>query len=282
MSTTISALWRPHARSHVRHHARLAAIAGLIVLTLGLGACDQRARDLREYERSIVKATPFLQVLQRGKFPTDAAIKAADIGPYEPLLLSQIGFRREIKRVLDAYEAKWDALDVDGMLHPEQSTNAASRARSMAKLRAASTWNSEFEDQMTTVIEQGERKVLAEMKKAPYDSATAGNRFNEQVTRQYDYYMDLAAWRTDFHRHAVELLTLLDTHRKSVQLKKGAQVQLVFSDEAVLKQYNAKVEEIQAVVARSQAMNDKFNADQAKIEKTVMDAVERARINTAR
>lgn len=261
-----------------RHRPRVAAFVALAALTLVLTGCDfVAAMKAREFERSIAKSAPFFQALQRGDIPADADIKAAKIGAYEPLLLSKVGFRREVQRTLDAYQAQWDALGVEHMLNPANIASPAGRAQALAKLRGAKTWHADFENRMTAVIDEGERKVQAELKKTPFNPATAGKNFTDVVGRLYDYYMDLAAVRTEYQRHATEILTLLDTHPKAFLLQRRPTEQLAFHDDALMNQYNAKVMEIQALTRRADAMDAKFNAAQLKSEKAVNDALERAR-----
>lgn len=262
---------------------RLAALSSLALLALTLTACDNSGYGSHQFGRSIAKAAPFFAAIQRGEVPTDEEIKAARIGTFEPLLLTQVGMRREIDQVYAAYQAQWIELDVEDMLRPEQLASASARAKSLAKLRAASTWNGDFENKISAVIEHGERDVQAIIQTIPSPYASKGETFTAAVVRIRDYLLGVSAVRTEYQRHVQDLIAQLDANPKGFRLQRGENSSLLaFRDTTLGEQYNAKLDDIDALLQRSEAMDQAFKDAQEVASKRVQSELQRLAIEKQR
>ncbi|WP_431050497.1 hypothetical protein [Roseateles sp. L2-2] len=255
---------------------RLVVIAAALVGALGLSACNPYVAYLAHQEdASIVKAAPFFESMQRGVFPTDAEIKAANIGAFESMLLAQVAYRRAIDSAMVDYETQWSSLGVEEMLDPEFLLDPQNRASARAALQAAEPWHAAFRQRFTTVIDSAEQEIKGLIASSLIRQEAKTRTMEEYTSRMRDYLHAATAVRAQHQILLLDLLKFLDEHPKAFRLSGGDDPSLIFRDVALEDQFHRHLDHINAVLDRSALQDQAFDEAQAKSVQRANEALKR-------
>lgn len=177
-----------------RKRPSLAPIASAVLFSVGLNACVySSAEDRLRSSEATIKAAPFFEAFQRGESPTDEEIKAAHVGEYEPMLLTQVATRRELEGLLSAYDATWSKLDVSKMLWPDQLASPAARASSRADLAACAGIHDAFRRDLKVAFDAFLQSMERVADATPSMKGLTASKLEEKVGPTRDYYLAVAA-----------------------------------------------------------------------------------------
>jgi len=252
-------------RAIPRQSAGLAAILASLVI---VGGVNYRAyasvAEQRQAIDSLAKATPLFNKIQAGNPVTEEEVRNAHIGLFEPLVLAQATFGREVLAITTTYEKTVAALQPELMLTPASLAAPGIRAQTRAKLVAWQAATTSYKSQMERAIARGRVAIQAaqiQMPAAVSDSPSRG--FDESSAQLSSYLVSLVATERDASNAVAALLDLMDANPGGYIVDRGPLPNLLFREETVLAQYRDLMSTVLAASQRQEEGRAKLNEAQA-------------------
>lgn len=228
--------------------AGFAAVAASLVVAGGVNyKTHAMISEERQVLDSLAKATPLINKLHSG-FQVDAQeIKAANIGLFEPLLLAQAAYNRDLVGINEGYTKAIEGLQLGLMLTPSSLASPSIRAQSRAKLELWLQVVADYKNQVKAVTSRARLGIQAaqlQMPEAMAGSAVIG--FNEFSSRLDTYLEGVDNARLEASEGVAVVLDLMDANPGGYVLDKGPPENLLFRDEELLSIYRRHLSSISA------------------------------------
>ena len=229
-----------------------AAVLASIVI---VGGVNYKAHSVISQDRaavaSLVKAIPLINKIQSGAAVADHEVRDANVGMFEPLMLAQAAYTRELIAVTGTYQKAISGLQPELMLTPTSLVSPGIRAQTRAKLKLWLQAVGDYKTQIDAVNARGKLGVQAAQSQMPAATAGAAIRsFDEGVVQLSAYVDDLMVSASDFSKAVSAILDLMDANPGGYIVDKGPPVNLLFRDEVTLASYRTLMDAIMAASQR--------------------------------
>lgn len=268
--TTFAILWLRYRRST----PGFAGMTAAETFSLGLNTCVHNAAAERQSRaQTYAKAAPIYEAFERGEYPEDDEIKAANVGELEPMLLAQAGHRRQLANLLFSYDEAWAELVVPFMLGPEQLSTAASRSESLARIEERASLHNTFQIEFKAATDEAMKQMKVVMDGTTGWRSVKPEAIEKEVAPIRDHYLAVADNRRDQQDLAAQALSLLHDKPTGVALVKGQPPSLSFRDKAQGARYEEMRQRLVALQTKTDELEQAFDAYQRKTSEVLMEAI---------
>lgn len=240
-----------------------AVLAALIIV----GAVNYKAHrsisEDRQALESLAKATPLLNKIQSGTQVADQEVKDARVGIFEPLMLAQASYSREVLAIAATYEKAIGGMQPELILTPASLASPSIRAQSRAKLILSQQATAEYKAQLEAAMARGKLAIQAAQLQMPAAmSGSVSKGFDESAAQLSANVENIVTSEQEVFQAIVGILDLMDANPDGYVVDKGPPINLMFRDEVTLAKYRELMGAILASVQRQQEGQDRWSQAQ--------------------
>lgn len=241
-----------------------AVLAALIIV----GAVNYKAHraitEDRQALESLAKATPLINKIQSGTQVTDQEVKDARVGIFEPLMLAQASYSREVLAIAATYEKAIDGMQPELILTPASLASPSIRAQSRAKLILSQQATAEYKTQLEAAMARGKLAIQAAQLQMPAAmSGSVSKGFDEAATQLSANVENIVTTEREGFQAIVGILDLMDANPDGYVVDKGPPINLLFRDEVTLARYRELMGAMMAAIQRQQEGQERWSQAQA-------------------
>lgn len=192
----------------------------------------------------------------QGIIPSDEQVKVLRIGDMEPWVLAMLGFHRGMNELGNRYQTQMAEFVPNRLLTAQNVVDAPARKALRGKLAAAAKLVTQYDADAQAFLQRSEAAMAEAYLKIPASDRAA---FSDPlgtlpVTRMRQLlrrYVDLEQQR---QAETLGVVQMLDDHADGFRLSEGAPPRLEFLDDALLQDFRARGQRIDALGERIQAL----------------------------
>lgn len=244
----------------------IVSVGAALVVAIGVNwSAHSQVSEERAIRESLARATPLFAKMQTEQVQ-DQEVMQARVGLFEPALLAQAAFSRELWQNTLAYQKDLESLDLESIFTPARLATDDGRQQSRLVIGRWTAATNEFNTAQTAALARAKARMQAAAEQMPESHRSPFlDGFARGSGRMETYLRDFYAVQLEGVKASTELIDLLDNNQGQFELFKGPPPNLLFRTDALLQEYRQRFKRVTDVANKEQSVRNQFQAAQSGV-----------------